>query len=281
MMDTIVVTGARGRLGAALVRFLQNNGEDVVGISRADIELSNIKQVMSSIGDIRPSLIFNAAAFSDVDGCEKDVRRAYQDNARAAANLVRAADFLGARLIHFSTDYVFDGEKSAAYGETDAPNPVSVYGKTKLEGERSVAEVSTNYCIIRISWLFGVPGDFVSFVIDTVKKGNPLRLATDHRGSPSYVPDILPGVLDIAASHEQGIFHLANGGGCSRLEMGSEIVRILGLDAEIIPSTGEDIGFLARRPRQSVLSCGRYEKVFNRILRSWQEAMHDYCENPG
>ncbi|MCK4232753.1 sugar nucleotide-binding protein, partial [candidate division WOR-3 bacterium] len=180
-----------------------------------------------------------------------------------------------------STDYVFDGQKSSPYIELDSPNPLSVYGKTKLAAERAVSSLVENYAIIRVAWLFGVKGDFVSFVKGEIAQGRSPRLATDHQGSPGYIPDLLAPIYEIARSGVIGIFHLTNNGDCTRFEMGKEIIRILGSRVEPIPSTGAEIGFIASRPRQSVLSCRKYEESFGHTLRSWQEALRAYLKNTG
>jgi dTDP-4-dehydrorhamnose reductase len=163
---------------------------------------------------------------TDVDECERDPTRAWRDNLEATRNLAEAAAALNARLIHFSTDYVFDGQKSSPYIELDSPNPLSVYGKTKLAAERAVSSLVENYAIIRVAWLFGVKGDFVSFVKGEIAQGRSPRLATDHRGSPGYIPDLLAAIQQIAKSDVRGIFHLTNSGYCDRFQMGQEIIRI-------------------------------------------------------
>lgn len=276
-----MVTGTCGRLGASLFEFLSSREGEVRAVSRKGLDLSEKAEVSKHLAAFRPDLIFHTAAMTDVDECERDPTRAWRDNLEATRNLAEAAAALNARLIHFSTDYVFDGQKSSPYIELDSPNPLSVYGKTKLAAERAVSSLVENYAIIRVAWLFGVKGDFVSFVKGEIAQGRSPRLATDHRGSPGYIPDLLAAIQQIAKSDVRGIFHLTNSGYCDRFQMGQEIIRILGSRVEPIPSTGAEIGFIASRPRQSVLSCRKYEESFGHTLRSWQEALRAYLKNTG
>jgi len=280
-MGGILVTGACGRLGASLFEFLSSRESEVRAVSRKELDLSDKAEVSKHLAALRPDLIFHTAAMTDVDRCECDPGRAWRDNLEATRNLAEAAAALNARLIHFSTDYVFDGQKSSPYIELDSPNPLSVYGKTKLAAERAVSSLVENYVIIRVAWLFGVKGDFVSFVKGEIAQGRSPRLATDHQGSPGYIPDLLAAIQQIAKSDVRGIFHLTNSGYCDRFQMGQEIIRILGSRVEPIPSTGAEIGFIAPRPRQSVLSCRKYEESFGHTLRSWQEALRAYLKNTG
>jgi len=280
-MSCILVTGARGRLGSALSRFLSSREEDVTSISRSELELSDKSAVKDYVGSLRPDLILHPAAMTNVDACERNSEKAYRDNVLATRNLAEAAARIEARFIHFSTDYVFDGNKSAPYVETDTPNPLCVYAQTKLQAEQIVSSLVQNHVIIRVAWLFGADGDFVSFVRTEAEQGRSPRLATDHRGSPGYIPDLIPAIYDIASSDARGIFHLTNSGCCTRLQMGKEILAILGSNIEPIPCTGKEIGFIAPRPGQSALSCAKFNKTFGYALRSWQEALYAYLADTG
>lgn len=277
----IVVTGAKGRLGSALVRYLQGQGLQVTGLSRQDVDLTHPQSVAELTRNLNPSLILHPAAMTSVDACELHPDKARADNQLATENLARAALGTGSRLVYFSTDYVFDGRKDSPYTEEDEPNPINVYGQTKLAAEQAVSSILNNYAIIRVSWLFGAPGDFCSFVAGQVERSIPPRLTIDHRGSPGYIPDLLPEIRVIMESTETGIFHLTNRGDCTRFQMGSRILELLDAEIEPIASTGSQIGFAARRPGQSVLSCEKYETRFYRKLRSWQEALNDYLAHPG
>jgi dTDP-4-dehydrorhamnose reductase len=280
-MGGMLVTGARGRLGSALFAFLSAKGEDVTAIFRSQLELSNESKVKDFIRKLRPSLIFHPAAMTNVDECERFPERARRDNVAATHNLAQAAAEFNARLVYFSTDYVFDGKKSAPYVEKDVPNPLGVYGQTKLAAERLVSSTLSNHIILRVSWLFGAQGDFVSFVKGEIDQGRSPRLTKDHRGAPGYIPDLLPAIYDVARSGVYGIFHLTNKGDCTRLEMGKEILKILGSKVEPIPCQGKEVGFIAPRPEQSVLSCEKFRQAFGYDLRPWQEALYAYLEGTG
>lgn len=281
MKGVMVVTGAGGRLGGKLVRFLSNFKHDVQGLTRSKLELSDEKRVMGKITEINPEIIFHTAAMTDVDGCQENPDKAYKDNYLATLNLSLAAARTGARMVYFSTDYVFAGEKSTPYTEEDDPNPLSVYGKTKLEGEKAVGEYLSDYLILRVAWLFGTEGDFCSFVRAKVSRGEAVKLTVDRTGSPGYIPDLIQVFYPLALSNHRGIFHLTNSGSCTRYQMGTEVIKKLGLDAKTEKVTSQELGFAAPRPAYSVLSCRKYEDVGGHRLRTWQEALRDYLENPG
>jgi dTDP-4-dehydrorhamnose reductase len=193
-MGGILVTGGRGRLGSALFAFLSARGEDVTAISRSQLDLSDRSRVMDFMSKLRPSLVLHPAAMTSVDDCERYPERATRDNVDGTKNLSKAAAEFDTRLIYFSTDYVFDGGKPTPYTETDKPNPLGVYGQTKLAAEKLVSSMLSNHVILRVSWLFGAGGDFVSFVRREIDQGRSLRLTKDHRGAPGYIPDLLPAI---------------------------------------------------------------------------------------
>lgn len=278
-MIRVLVTGAGGRLGGALFGFLSSKGCNALGISREEVDLLDKVKLKRIVDKFKPEIIFHTAAMTNVDRCELEPDKARQDNVESTRNLTAIADELDSRLIFFSTDYVFDGRKESPYSELDEPSPISTYGRTKLEAEQIVRSTLPNYLIIRVSWLFGAPGDFVTFVKKGVNGEITLKLATDHVGSPSYISDLLAAIDLIAFSSEKGVFHLSNSGSCTRYEMGQEVIRLLG--SEIVPqkATSKEIGFVAARPKQSVLSCSRYEKISGNSLRSWQEALSAYIKN--
>jgi len=278
-MKPIVVTGYLGRLGSAIYGFLTDRGEKVFGVSRGECDLSRYDYVDSYFSQVRPGLVFHSAAMTDVDACEREPERARLDNFVATRNVARAASSLGARLVCFSTDYVFDGTKTLPYVETDSPNPLSVYGRTKLDAEQEVGSHLDDYAILRLSWLFGAGDDFISFLLNALREKRPLKLASEHRGSPGYIPDVVPHIWSVAKSEFRGVLHLTNRGGCTRFEMGIEILRLIGSPVEPFAATADQIGFVARRPAQSVLSCEKFEETFSEKLRSWKDALHAYLKN--
>ncbi len=281
-MSGILITGSGGRLGSSLYDYFKKQAEvEVVGITRKELELSKHRKVNSFVKRLQPSIIYHAAAMTGVDACEKYPEQAHKDNVLASRNIAAAAADVRARLVYFSTDYVFDGHKDSPYNESDIPFPINIYGQTKLEGEKTVASLLSNYVTIRVAWLFGKAYDFISFVKESLKLSKPLKLAADHLGSPGYIPDLLPAIDEIAQSEYTGIFHLSNSGGCSRFQMGSEIIAHLNLDIKLLKVSGDNVGFIARRPGQSILESRRYRELTGKVLRSWQEALIDYLENSG
>lgn len=280
-MSPLLVTGAKGRLGSALYQYFSSKGEDVVGISREEADLAQKDSLVKLMKMVKPRAILHAAAMTDVDKCELNPEQAYRDNYLATLNLADISHEMKARLVAFSTDYVFDGVKPSPYVEDDLPNPVNVYGRTKLDAEDAVKSVLTDYLIIRVSWLFGGKGDFVSFVRNTVSEGKVLKLVSDHRGCPSYISDLLPALELLLTSGAIGVYHLTNSGYCTRYQMGQEILRLIGSDAIPREATSEEVGFVAKRPKQSVLSCVKYEKMSSEPIRTWQEALYAYVKNTG
>jgi dTDP-4-dehydrorhamnose reductase len=285
-MKKILVTGSEGMLGKAIVKSLKSGGARVIctdiqsGENRLDITMP--EQVSDFVERIKPDIIIHTAAYTDVDACEKFPEKAYAVNAKGVKNIAWAAKDTGAFLIYISTDYIFDGKKKAPYVEQDRPDPISVYGKSKLAGEDAVRGIIDGYLIIRTSWLFGKGGkNFVDTIIEKAKSGKALRVVDDQKGSPTYAADLAEAIktLLLTAYNQQPatIMHITNSGACTWHEFAKEILRLKEIDGiEIESVSSYDMPMSAKRPAMSILDNSRYISLSGRALPPWQDALKCY-----
>jgi dTDP-4-dehydrorhamnose reductase len=280
----IVILGTGGRLGAALMR---EYGEeyDIAGFNRAQLDLASLNDVREKLGAMNFDVLINAAAFTNVDACETERDRAFLINSEAPAILAEICRAKGAKLIQFSTDYVFDGEKRAPYREQDQANPISVYGESKLAGEKNVLTAENGHFVVRVSWVFGPDRpSFIDAMIKRAQEGEKIDAVSDKFSTPTYTQDIarmLPQFFDRRL--EGGILHLANAGKCSWQEYAQwalDCCRDAG-----IPLKAKTVGalklsqmknWIARRPVYSVLSTAKYADLTGTPPRAWREAVADY-----
>jgi dTDP-4-dehydrorhamnose reductase len=280
----IVILGAGGRLGAALMREYREK-YDLAGFDHARLDLANLDDAGAKLRGMNFDVLINAAAFTNVDACETERDRAFLINAEAPGILAEICNEKDARLIHFSTDYVFDGEKRAPYTENDQANPISAYGESKLAGEKFVLAAGDRHLVVRVSWVFGPDRpSFVDAMIKRAQKEEKVDAISDKFSTPTYTHDVanmLPQFFerDVAG----GILHFANAGKCSWQEYAQwalDCCRDAG-----IPLKGTTVGALqlsemtnwvARRPVYSVLSTAKYAEVTGRASRAWREAVADY-----
>jgi len=253
---------------------------DVLGFDIQDIDITSLEQCLSAAEKYRPEVIINAAAFTRVDDCEMNPEKAFIVNGDGAGNLARAAKAQGAILVHYSTDYVFDGLKKDAYLEEDVPNPPSIYGKSKLRGEKQVRDYCPNHMILRTSWLFGRNGpNFIRTIIGMALQGAPLRIVADQIGSPTYSKDLAAFTMRMIEAGCLGIYHLTNSGSCTWFELAGRAVEWAGLpDTPITPVTTAEFPRPAPRPANSVLANARLRREGFSLMRPWQEAVREYTE---
>lgn len=275
----VMVVGARGMLGADLVKILSPLHR-VIGVDNEEFDITDWPVTSSSMAEIGPDAVINCAAWTDVDGCERDPDRAFAVNARGAGFVARAAAECGARLIHISTDFVFDGRKRGPYTEDAAPNPLSVYGRSKLAGEGE----SLGYCpgclVVRTAWLFGRNGkNFVDTIIKISSGRESIEVVDDQTGSPTYSVDLSGALAALLDRGTSGILNVTNSGHCSWWEYAAYIVDILGISCAVRPVSSERIGRPAPRPAFSILSTDRLEAELGHTLRPWREAVKEYIES--
>jgi dTDP-4-dehydrorhamnose reductase len=275
----VLVLGAGGQLGASLLTSLARF-YDTVGLTHKDLDISLEGKVADVFSREIPWAVINAAAWTDVDGCEKDVEKSYTVNAIGAENVATQAHSIDARVVHISTDYVFDGFKTSPYNEDDEPNPLSIYGKSKWEGERLVRQVSGDCLIVRSSWLFGSGrSNFVKKLMDFAGAKTEIPVVTDKEGSPTYAPDLADAIASLLAKDARGLFHVSNQGGCTRYEYAEEILKLLKITrCKIVPTTSENFKTLAPRPAYSVMDSSRCCTLLGKSMRPWPEALADFIE---
>jgi dTDP-4-dehydrorhamnose reductase len=296
----ILLLGRTGQLGWELERTLAPLGE-VYALGPEELNLTELDDLAYQIYEVRPQVIVNASAFTAVDRAEQQVDLAMRLNAQAPAVMAEAAGKLNAALIHFSTDYVFDGEKDSAYTEDDATNPLNVYGQSKLSGEQAIAQSGCAHIILRTSWVYSLRGDsFVSKTLAWARQQETLRIVSDQVGSPTWarmLAEITAAVLaqSLPASQDyfstrSGVYHLGGSGGVSRLDLARAILRLDSRAAEQKVRTLEaastaDFPTPARRPLRTSLDCSRFESTFGLRLPNWEDslrlAMGEQPTNPG
>jgi dTDP-4-dehydrorhamnose reductase len=280
----IVIVGAAGRLGAALLREYRDKF-DSTGFNHAQLDLSNFDEIREKLRDIDFDVLINAAAFTNVDLCETEHDEAFRINAGAPRVLAEICGQKNAKLIHFSTDYVFDGAKRAPYTEEDEAHPISAYGESKLAGEKNVLAAEDRHLVVRISWVFG-PGrpSFIDGMIKRAQENRTIDAIADKFSTPTYTHDIakmLPQFFD--GDGQAGILHFANAGECSWQEYAQwalDCCREFGvpLKARTVGALGlnDMANWIARRPVYSVLSTAKYAHLAGISPRTWREAVADY-----
>lgn len=275
----ILITGAGGMLGYALAPALAP-AHQVTGLDIADCDIRDRDAVRKTFRAHRPELVMHLAAYTDVDGCELDARRADECNGEGARNVAQACKELGATMLYMSTDYVFDGNQDQAYNEDAPPNPINAYGRSKLQGERHVQALLDRYFIVRTSWLFGPQGrNFVATILGVAKQGRELRVVNDQRGSPTYTRHLASKLSQLAGTKQYGVYHITGSGSCSWFEFARAIVDLGGFrDVPVAPISSDQCGRPARRPANSVLENRRISSEGLGLLPHWMEGLGSYIE---
>lgn len=272
-----LVAGAQGQLGRDLVAAL--GGEVAWAGGRAELDVTDWEAVWSAVERARPDVIFNCAAYNKVDGAETETARALEVNALAPSLLARAAREVGALLVHFSTDYVFDGRSTRPYVEDDCPHPLGAYGVSKLAGERLVVASRCEYLVARTSAVFGRGGNrqkggsFVERILEQARAGRPLRVVSDQTFSPTYAPDLAAAALALVRAGARGLIHVANEGSCTWHELATRALALAGIGSPVAAITAAELALPAARPAYSVLDTGRYRSLGLPALRPWLEAL--------
>jgi dTDP-4-dehydrorhamnose reductase len=292
----VVIIGLTGQLGFEISRILENKmshnnslEKEKIGLTKfcsEELDITNIDIVLKRISQIKPQVIINCAAYTNVDKAEEDYEKAFQVNALGPRNLAIAAEAVGAKLIHISTDYVFDGKgvnasgEKAPYREYDIPNPINVYGKTKLLGENYVREFCSKYFIIRTSWLYGENGNnFVKTIIRAAREKGKLQVVNDQFGNPTNAEDLAEHIYKIAFTDEYGIYHCTGNSICSWYDFACKIVQYAGIDCDIEPVSSEKYVTKAMRPSYSCLDNMMLRNTSGDTMRNWEEALYDFIKN--
>jgi dTDP-4-dehydrorhamnose reductase len=270
----VLIFGATGMLGKDLVR--QWSADEVVGLGRAHADLRHPEQVNKIVSQTRPDWIVLAAAYTDVDGCEINPTLASTVNTYGAANVAKAAAANGSRLLFISTDYVFDGRKTAPYESNDVRRPINAYGKSKADAEERLLEILPGCCILRASWLFGPGGKcFPDTIIKVAATRPQIEVVNDQRGCPTYTADLADAIIQLCRKNASGIVHCTNSGECTWYDFACEILRQAGSNTVVRPTTSDKYVRPAERPAYSVLSPESLHAYGIRI-RPWQETLPEY-----
>ena len=261
----IFLTGANGQLGLALQVALAKH--DVIAAGRDMLDITRLDQVRNLLGKTSPDLVINAAAYTNVDGAETDQVRAYQVNAKGPQNLARVTADLRIPLLHISTDYVFDGEACSPYHEFNRPNPLTVYGFTKLAGEEAIKSLNPRHYVVRTAWLFHTVGKNFLKTMCSLATRPEVRVVADQFGSPTYAPHLADALSQLIMREPFGTYHLAGKGGTSWFELTRTLYRQLGIQTPVKPVTTAEFPRPAQRPKYSVLTSLQYPLL---QLSSWE-----------
>jgi dTDP-4-dehydrorhamnose reductase len=292
----ILLLGAQGQLGHELLALLSARGE-TTALSRADVDVADLGALGAAVARAHPDLIVNASAYNEVDRAESEPAAALRVNAEAVAFLGEYALRERRALIHYSTDFVFDGTKTAPYVETDPPNPLSAYGRSKLAGERALAEMGAPAIVLRTAWVYSLRRkSFVSMMLKLAREKKELKVATDQVGSPTWCRDlarVTVGVVDrlgtdpfARVSQARGVYHAAGGGACSRHELATAAVALDPRKEEhvverILKARAAEFPAPAARPAHAPLDCGKLRAEFGVSFLPWKEALAEALAGPG
>ena len=284
----VLIIGSNGQLGFELCKVLQ--GFEVEALTHADIEVTDLTMVRKILTGVSPDSVISTAAYVKVDDCEYNLNTAYMVNALGARNVAVAAQEIGAKLMHLSTDYVFGGEQTSEdipYTEFDIPIPINVYGKSKLAGEELVRHLCLKHFIIRTSGLYGVAGssgksgNFVETILRLSQEQDELKVVNDQVFSPTYARDLATKIAQLVETDYYGIFHITNKGTCSWYDLAEEALKLAGLANPIVPITSDHYPQKAKRPSYSVLDNFHLRLLGMDDMRPWRDALSDYMREKG
>lgn len=280
----IVVTGASGRLGGRLVEVLNRDGHDVHPADQSDFDITDLDQTRAWIVSARPEIVLHPAAWTDVDGCAREPRKAFEINGCGAKHVAQAAREIGAAILYVSSNEVFDGRKRSPYLEHDIPLPVNAYGKSKWLGEQTVKEANARHYIVRTAWLFAHGGkNFIQSILNAARAGKPLRVVTDEIANPTYTDDLAEAIAQLIKTERYGVYHLVNEGYCSRYDFARFVLDNAGYaDTPVEPITSKEWSRPSTPPEFTALENRAGKEIeIDVTLRSWQDAVLAFLEKEG
>ncbi len=278
-MKKIIVTGCNGQLGHAVNKQYAGSTEyELINTDVGELDITSVDDVMKFVRDIRPYAIINCAAYTAVEACEKEEDLAFRINAIGARNLSIAANETGAKLMHISTDYVFDGEGTRPYRETDPTGPQGAYGRTKLAGEEFVKEFSDRHFILRTAWLYGEGKNFVRTMLRLSETNDKVRVVRDQVGSPTSAAELAKAIAYLLPTENYGLFHATCEGDCSWAQFTEEIFRLAGKKTVVEAITSEEYGAAVKRPSYSILDNYMFRMTSDFQFADWHDAIREYLE---
>lgn len=278
-MKKIIVTGCNGQLGRAVNKLYAGNGAyELVNTDVGELDITDVDQVMAFVREVKPYAIINCAAHTAVDACETEVDMAYRINAIGPRNLSIAATETDAKMIHISTDYVFDGKGSRPYREFDPVGPQGVYGASKLAGENFVKDFADKYFIIRTAWLYGDGKNFVKTMLRLSETHDRVRVVRDQVGSPTSADELAKAIAYLLPTENYGLFHGTCEGDCSWSEFAQEIFSLAGKKTEVEAITTEEYGAAASRPAYSILENYMFKLTSDFMFEDWHDAIARYIK---
>lgn len=289
----ILITGAKGQLGNELISIINSGKSEIGDISRYvkkyevialdvdKLDITNLSQVKEVVRIENPDVIINCAAATNVDGCETDKEFAFKVNTLGSRNLAIAAEENDSKLVQVSTDYVFSGStQEAPFTEFDLTSPYSVYGKTKLEGEKFVRELCSKYFIVRTAWLYGYVGhNFVYTMRKLGQERDKLTVVNDQTGNPTNANDLAHHILKLIETEEYGVYHCTGNGECTWYDFAKKIIELSNIDCEVIPCTSEQFKTVAKRPEYSSLDNMMLRCTVGDEMRNWEDAIENFINN--
>lgn len=278
-MKKIIVTGCNGQLGRAVNKQYAGNTEyELVNTDVAELDITSVDKVMELVGEVKPYAIINCAAYTAVEACEKEEDLAFRINAIGARNLGIAVEAVGAKLVHISTDYVFAGNGTRPYRETDPTGPQGAYGRTKLAGEEFVKEFSSRHFIIRTAWLYGDGKNFVRTMLRLAETNDKVRVVRDQVGSPTSASELAKAIAYLLPTDNYGLFHGTCEGDCSWAQFTEEIFRLAGKSTIVEGITSEEYGAAVKRPAYSILENYMLKMTTDFMFKDWHDAIAEYMK---
>lgn len=275
-MEKLLISGCKGQLGTELSRLLEGKYH-VVGTERDDLDITDRGEVARFIKDIRPSVVINAAAYNNVDRAESEEAFAFLVNSKGPENLAIACEEVGAKFVHISSDYVFDGEKRSPYVEDDQTNPLNVYGMTKVKAEKLVKAACSRHFVLRTAWLYGAYGNnFLKTMLSLSNQKDRIKVVDDQIGTPTYSLDLARAIEHLISTCDYGLYHATNSGQSSWNDFAKEIFNMAEKDVKVLPIRTQQTGREALRPSYSVLENRRLEREHGYYMRSWQDALKEF-----
>jgi len=275
----VLVTGAGGMLAKDLVPCLQGQGYETVALPHDDLDITDLASIKAAVNDLKPDLVINCAAYTKVDEAEREEHRALMVNGFGVHNLCLVCQERDIPLVHFSTDYIFDGTKADPYTIYDDPSPINAYGRSKLLGEKYILWLLDRFYLIRTSWLFGLHGkNFVESMLELGQRQKHIFVVNDQRGCPTWTYHLAQAVVALIETGRYGVYHITNSEPTTWFDFAREIFRLSNVDIEVSPTSSDKLPRPAKRPGNSVLDPFPLPEVLGRGMPSWREALREYLE---